>query len=620
MKKTEWLSQFSDPLVEAIQNATLSDYTTKSRRRNQDSPWEPIPDVSELKINLREKSELFEMFGLNRRKKPLIEFTNHDNGRKNRYLEHQLLRLNRLRDEGKTETYFKVAEILMKRSNTFRVSAIQHVMKKWYRNFPLKYVLDVNREVSRIINKKKDKMSLRRVYELKPNGSYRPIGAPSYPWRIVLHMMSNFIEQFYHKKWLNSQHGFIPGRGCLTAWKNFFKEKFYLEEEIWEWDIQNFFPSFKYRSLDKEMEKDGIPKGFRLWIENINRSNPKMPSEVLLKSDENFIENRRDHDTDEDWRFSYLDEQTQKKKEAGEWTIEDWLEEELQIKALSPTEKKEEMKRILEEQARLLEAYNPTHISTEFLGVAQGAPTSPTLANIVMKEIMHKLEKNGIRTLSYADDFITNKNIPDTLKEEIRQEYGVAFSAEKCGQIKNGPKWKPLKFLGLVFDGESLMAKTRTGSSLKLIGKIEQLAYIINWLEANEYKQSEDYVPQLALKTNWEELFKSKLIGWIQSRMYIGEWDITEIRQDFTLQFQNQSWTQLNIGSTMKRAKADIDIFNLSSYACESLVNLLRWNSKIRKARGTRFKFILTGGGKEDKGHKTNESDGKSMKVYNKKS
>jgi len=57
-------------------------------------------------------------------------------------------------------------------------------------------------------------------------------------------------------------------------------------------------------------------------------------------------------------------------------------------------------------------------------------------------------------------------------------EWGIQYSPEKSGWVKRDGKWlKPLKFLGLTYDGErdTLTASTREGSTLSIHTKDELL-------------------------------------------------------------------------------------------------------------------------------------------------
>jgi hypothetical protein len=71
----------------------------------------------------------------------------------------------------------------------------------------------------------------------------------------------------------------------------------------------------------------------------------------------------------------------------------------------------------------------------------------------------------------YADDGMFYGDLPDNMWRELpgNPAAGIEINQTKSGFVKKGGKWlKPLKFLGLEYDGEQnkLRAKTRNGSEL----------------------------------------------------------------------------------------------------------------------------------------------------------
>jgi hypothetical protein len=79
---------------------------------------------------------------------------------------------------------------------------------------------------------------------------------------------------------------------------------------------------------------------------------------------------------------------------------------------------------------------------------------------------------------------------------------------------------------------------------------------------------------------SWEKYFSSKMMGFVQSRLYQGSWNLEGLIQNFNLEFMNKSWMDTKLNKSELK-----DVFNSSSFACRSLINILRWNSKIRKPR-----------------------------------
>ena len=63
------------------------------------------------------------------------------------------------------------------------------------------------------------------------------------------------------------------------------------------------------------------------------------------------------------------------------------------------------------------------------------------------------------------------------------QSYGIELSPSKCGWVKRNNVWlKPLKFLGLTYDGvaDTLTASTRNGSTLSIHTKDDLLSVLLS--------------------------------------------------------------------------------------------------------------------------------------------
>jgi len=99
----------------------------------------------------------------------------------------------------------------------------------------------------------------------------------------------------------------------------------------------------------------------------------------------------------------------------------------------------------------------------------------------------------------------------------IDKKQGIYLSPEKSRWVKKGGKWlRPLKFLGLKYDGRTnqLRAATRNGSEL-IYDKEKLIQALVNRsLGTGSYKEN--------YKKSWEGLLKSKFFGFVQSRLYNG--------------------------------------------------------------------------------------------------
>lgn len=77
--------------------------------------------------------------------------------------------------------------------------------------------MKMNRQVDKILAEEDTNLIFKRVYIPKGEDTFRPLGVPTFAWRVVLQMVNNFLYIYLEDVFYKSQHGFIPGRGTLTA-------------------------------------------------------------------------------------------------------------------------------------------------------------------------------------------------------------------------------------------------------------------------------------------------------------------------------------------------------------------------------------------------------------------
>jgi len=95
--------------------------------RKEYTPWVRIPNIQSFQVELGRIDIFFALFGIKRTYRSTMEFTPYKSRGLNRYIEHQIKRLVKARDNNNAKLYFKMSDVLMKRSNTFRMLAINHV-------------------------------------------------------------------------------------------------------------------------------------------------------------------------------------------------------------------------------------------------------------------------------------------------------------------------------------------------------------------------------------------------------------------------------------------------------------------------------------------------------------
>lgn len=261
--------------------------------------WTGIPNCDQMELFTNPYDKLWkDLYGLKVRVS-WKRITRGENTKMNKYMKYQLKRLDRLRSD--PVKYWNVVRSLLQKSLVFRLSAFIKMHPNWSRDLTLGQVkslvksfkkllksFDTDSELNRIVHY----IDFKRVYFWDRN-KWRPL-VPSVPWRMMGHMINNFLVQFSWENFLPSQHGFIPGRGCLTAWQELITKVF---DKPWilETDLKQFFPSVRPAEVTGVLSSMGVSEYMLSWIGKINRSNFIIPREVKLVSDTELILKRLEY-------------------------------------------------------------------------------------------------------------------------------------------------------------------------------------------------------------------------------------------------------------------------------------------------------------------------------------
>lgn len=90
----------------------------------------------------------------------------------------------------------------------------------------------------------------RRTQIPKKSGGSRPLSIPNFSEKLVQEVLRAILDAYYEPRFLDSSHGFRPGRGCHTA-LTFIKQKFRGVAWFIEGDIRGCFDQASWYSSEK---------------------------------------------------------------------------------------------------------------------------------------------------------------------------------------------------------------------------------------------------------------------------------------------------------------------------------------------------------------------------------
>jgi len=541
-------------------------------------PFKPIPDVRHFEVELNAFDPLFAMFGIKKRFSPTIKTEKFVNEKYNRYMEHQLRRLD-LCKKGKIVTekdfsskeeflantyetledygyalvparrtlpnsvlYFKIVSALLKRSKVFFVRQLMHTEPKWHREVPYSRVLkwwDAHKRIAKDAAAFYERKDVdRRLFSQRPMGS-EEFYSNTRETQLLHFFLSEITQEVKRKapklrynrvfipksngKWRPLGVPLLPWRIYLGQWNKFLLK--WLEGEM-NPHQHAYQPKKSIITVWRDIMENIVDK------RNIYSGDlTKYFDMVLLKSATDTLHNK----FKVPWVICQFFEECHKSfpmnVNTGKYLIKN--------QKVKPWEHKLPESEILEK-------------TDEWIGIPQGGSISPLLAIVLQEsEYFPKIQKQGACCVQYSDDVIVASDDDTWVPDISIPSQGIQESKEKSFWVKKEGIWlKPLDFCGLRYDGDldQICANTRSGSKLQL-KDVDDLVSLVAYRDiAPDLTGHKDEDPNNKPKPNtsvfmqcwreWrtpKELLKHRIFGLLLARLYSGSWEMENFKQDFRL-------------------------------------------------------------------------------------
>lgn len=465
--------------------------------RIEGSSFRRIPSVTSFEIEPGEKNTLLDGSGMTRKLKTKPTRKVHEgNNDMNKYIKFRIREMRAALNAGHPETFWMMVLKEMKYSTAFRLSCFNTVMHGWYKDKSLQQVYHILYGVNKILEEQLTELKYFRVeipkgtpdeilqwHAENPNktwdGKTRPLGVPTAPWRVVLHMWNGFFTLFLENEIRQYNHAFLPRSGTITALKEF-AEVIPQAKFVYEFDLKGFFNQVSIHKVLNMLYERGMPLHL---VRRFSEILIEIPKNIVWLGTHAIVNKKKAVDYDETlakrtWGF-------RKKFTLG------WAE-------------------LGNKTSRGMIRWNPNSTNMNpkhFKGLPQGAGISPILSLLVLSEWYEYLKAKGIKLLMYADDGFLYSDQDFTPVSPP----GIPFAEGKCKWLRREDRnISDTKFLGLRYDFDNGLFRgaTKNGSTLEF--GPDQL----------------DLLKLISLEGNYSNLMaalvKSGIWGLVLSKLYNG--------------------------------------------------------------------------------------------------
>ena len=534
--------------------------------------WKDIPNCSNFRITkLSPYHPILLKNGIFKRTHPAeFDIQPYINGKMNKYLNHQFRRL--YRHLGNPRLFWRVASVLLNKSSSYLVMCYNELRPNWHRDLPYGVVWHhfIEYYKTYIWKSKAHEYKFKIVRlpeEGKPEG--RPLSVPDFlnRWR---HRMLYHIQLVHCRPYIaDNQHGFIPGRGTLTAWQTILENDHIKKPFVYEYDFKKFYDSIDLSSL-------------RNLLRDLQTA---------------------------DWMIDELITDFQTLPVSGEYASHQRWESEIHgLNKYCISLYGQEYNRLpLADQSWIISDYRSKKPDyNEYYGLGQGSPISPLLAALILNDPLSKYPDNIIQ---YADDGIIvghhREEIQDIITYIKNNSYNIEFAPAPKSEyiIENGVYKKPFRFVGLSyipganqnkFHIEGYIHKHHRSGSPGFAFTDYDLLY-----DVIQYNVSQGFYGNGMVShnggINFVDIMMKHMFGYLQNRIYHGDMNLDAFSQNFHFSYINQSWSdlvekELSQGDLTDltaafRDQFTLTLFNSSSFACHQLIR--RVHKKLHQSKST---------------------------------